>query len=618
MRLRLTPPLLAAAVLLVPGLALATDLITEGGFKFDLQDGVAPAFGHDGTFSDGLNDAYDGAYGVTINGTMYSPTGTPTTSLGGRQIEMPEQTIGTLTVRRLVYVPSTGGNFARILDLITNTGAAATTVTAAYYINLGSDGVETISDTSSGDATCDTTDDWCESGVTTGSFMMDPTLGTVFQGPGATVRATSMALGSGESRWSFSVPIAAGARVGLLTFAIQETNGMPTLIRPEATRLVALPDDVMVGMDDYLGDLVNFQGDTPGAPRIRFSGPANANEGDGFDVTVAITDMAGITPTWTWDLDGDGTFGDMPGATSYSVPSGTTDGPAGLRIGVQATNGTVMSQRYRTVSIANLPPTVLPPLPPGTTSDGANYTFQIMASDPAAAADPLTYACTTCPGTMTVSPGGFVSWTPGDLDVTMPLMPDHVTVTVDDGDMGHTTVDWDLTVLANHPPSRPSAIYPSGLAVANLTPRFAAGNSTDIDGDALDYFFEIDDVDTFDSPDKITSPGVPQTDGFTAFRPTTPLMPGLQYFWRVRANDTMADSEWAMTSFYTGGTPVARDAGVVDGSAGDGGGATDAGHHVTPPGRGGCCTTAPGAPGGGALLVVGIVALVSWRRRRAF
>src|SRR5262249_27291877 len=153
------------------------------------------------------------------------------------------------------------------------------------------------------------------------------------------------------------------------------------------------------------------------------------NEGDAVDVTLSVIDVGGMASSWSWDLDDDGVFGETPGATSYTIPAGTTDGPSTVRVSVQAMNGTATSMRSRTIAIQNVAPIADlagAHAPPATTSNGANYNYQIMTTDPAGAADPLTYTCTTCPGTMLVSATGLVTWTPGDLDVTLPMMPHHV------------------------------------------------------------------------------------------------------------------------------------------------------------------------------------------------
>lgn len=623
---RVLPTLLLAAALfaIAPTAATAQVTLTSPG-------GRVFSFSADGSLqSSGMEFLYAPGYQLQVNGSSYSG-GSPTMSADGRTATFPAVSIGALVAQRIVYVPATGTHdFARFLDIISNSGGSPMSAMVTLSTTLESFGfgfgTVAVTASSSGDTTVGTDDDWFSLNPGPSPFGgSNPLVAPVLQGPAAMVRATSETGGAGGGPfggdgavWSFNVTVPGGGRAAILTFAVEKASSDMAGVTSDVTTLVSTPDDVMVGLDTYLDAIVNFQEDTPGAPRIRFAGPSMANEGDAVGMAATVTDPSGATPTWTWDLDGDGTFGDMPGVTDYTVPAGTTDGPGLIRVGIEATNGTGTSQRYHTIQIANVAPAIAPPLPSSMTTNGANYGYQIVAHDPAATLDPLHYACTSCPGSMTVSDTGFVSWTPSDMDVTMPMMPKHVTITVDDGDMGITPLTWDLTVLSDHPPSRPSAIYPSGIAVADLMPRIVAGNATDLDGDPLTYVFEVDVVDTFDSPDKMTSPAVPQTDGYTAWRPTTPLQMGTPYFWRVKANDGMVDGEWAMTSFYTAGTPPPRDAGPPpDGSAHDGGSTTHDAGHGGPPSRG-CCSTATGAPGGGAVagLLFGLVALVVARRRR--
>src|SRR5262245_17720422 len=127
---------LASAALASP--AHATDLMSSAGFLFDFQDGGGGSFSFDGSMSNGSIDAYDGCYYLDVNGIRYSSGGPPTLTLGGRQIEMPEVAVGTLRARRILYVPSSGGSWARYLDVVSNPGTTATTATITISGNLGS------------------------------------------------------------------------------------------------------------------------------------------------------------------------------------------------------------------------------------------------------------------------------------------------------------------------------------------------------------------------------------------------------------------------------------------------------------------------------------------------
>ena len=104
--------------------------------------------------------------------------------------------------------------------------------------------------------------------------------------------------------------------------------------------------------------------------------------------------------------------------------------------------------------------------------------------------------------------------------------------------------------LANNAPGVPLTLAPALNGVAtSLDVILSAGNSADIEGDPLTYQFEIDTVNTFDSPNKQVSPAVAETVGNTSWAPTT-LMDNTRYYWRVKANDGLADSEWETAYFF--------------------------------------------------------------------
>lgn len=608
--------LFIASALLLPAQAFAyINLNSEGGFVFDVAD---VSDWNPGSLSNGSIDAYDGCYALTVDGTSYEPGGSVTMTLSGRQLEFPEQTIGSLTVKRIVYVPTTGGDYARFLEVITNTSASAVTTTIDVSGNLGSDSGTSLTSTSSGDTTLTTSDQWFatdDSSATGG----DPALGHVFQGTSAMLAPTTVSQSSDNIDYAWSVTVPAGGQVAFLHFAIQKNSREETWT--EAMRLVEGPDDAMVGLDDYLDSIQNFGVATPGAPRVRFTGPFSAVEGDAIDIAVAVEDLEGDTYTFTWDLDGDRTFGDMPGATTYSVPAGTTDGPSAIRVGVEATDSAGnTSQRYRTVQITNADPRITSS-PPLVTAVGMNLRYALTVEDPAGTMDAPTYSIVTGPSRMSITTDGVVQWTPTASDVTPPGRTITITVGVDDGDGGSAQQSWQMTVSPDRQPTPPTLAYPIDMiSIADATPRLAVGNSEDLDLDPLTYSFEIDTVDTFDSPDLRQSGPIAEMAGFTSWQIEEPLALDRIYYWRVWSNDGMVDSEVRQTAFYLVRDPSLGppDAGTPDAGPQDDGGTipgVDAG--LTPPSGGCSCRVGAPSSGSSSLWLLGLigVALVLRRRR---
>jgi len=102
----------------------------------------------------------------------------------------------------------------------------------------------------------------------------------------------------------------------------------------------------------------------------------------------------------------------------------------------------------------------------------------------------------------------------------------------------------------NDAPVAPTIVSPvdgSEVEVQDLD--LVINNSTDVDGDVLTYFFELDKVNTFDSESKQTSGPVQEGAENTTWYVSN-LDDNTYYFWRVRANDGAADSEWMQGSFF--------------------------------------------------------------------
>ena len=102
----------------------------------------------------------------------------------------------------------------------------------------------------------------------------------------------------------------------------------------------------------------------------------------------------------------------------------------------------------------------------------------------------------------------------------------------------------------NSPPTAPTPVSPingvdvTTAGVATLTTQ----GSTDTDLDALTYEFEIDTVPTFDSSNRRASGPIPAAGGATSW-PVNALSENQRYFWRVKAGDGRAESEWASSEF---------------------------------------------------------------------
>ncbi len=173
--------------------------------------------------------------------------------------------------------------------------------------------------------------------------------------------------------------------------------------------------------------------------------------------------------------------------------------------------------------------------------DALAYTFEVFAD--ASFTTPITSSAAIAAG------DGFTRWS---VDVALSDATQYywrVTATDNSGAQSQTNASF-VVNLANNAPGVPVALGPvlNGL-VTSLAVDLIAGNAADIEGGLLTYQFEIDTVNTFDSANKQVSPVVAETLGNTIWTPTG-LTDNTLYYWRVKANDGLADSAWETSYFF--------------------------------------------------------------------
>jgi hypothetical protein len=274
-------------------------------------------------------------------------------------------------------------------------------------------------------------------------------------------------------------------------------------------------------------------------PIIAFTSPTTIDEGREVVIEVAVTDPEGATVMWTWDLDGDGTFGDLPNETSHTIAATETDGPAMLRVGVQASDGAETRTVYRTIQVNNIAPSIVS-FPLTEAAVRREYRYEISVEDPAGANDPTEYFLTSSPTGMTVE-GNVISWTP-TLDQRGRSFP--IILRVGDGDGGDDDQSWTIDVARNTSPTAPAPLGPIEHAnVAEGEPvTLVAQNGTDPDGDPLVYFFRLSRDALFEPSRVIGSGEVAEQDGdTTSWTTPEPLEPGLWY-WQLWAADGNAET----------------------------------------------------------------------------
>lgn len=589
-----------AFVLVVPGARATITLTSEGGFVWDIAE---TSYGY---FRDGTSNAYDNCYRLRVDGSSYYSYSTPATTMDGRQIEMGVDTLSSLQVRRMIYVPSTGGDWARVVDVFENPGTTAITATLSYKCDLGANSSSVVVDSSSGDDMVDPSDFWAvtDEGV---DGSGSPALGHLFQGSGA-LHPTSTAVfhNTDDLEWGFTATVPAGGRVVLVTYAVQ-ANDRATATA-EATRLAGLPADALAGIESLEDDIVNFA--PGGAPIVSLAGPTSADEGEELTFEVSVEDREGDAATWAWDTDGDGLFEERVDETTYTIPAGTTDGDDVLRVGVQASDGTETRQRFWDVSVRNLDPTITSAAPTPPIFIGTMYRYEPTATDPGGSADPLTFTLLRGPEGISIDDSNVITWTarPDQRDTTF-----EVEMIVEDDDGGSATETWSLSVGNNRVPAPPTPLSPiDRVMVEETLPTLVVANGADEDGDELTYHFQIDRVSSYDSAALRESPPVVEMAEQTVWTVPSALAEGTWY-WQVWVSDGLAESQRMNGVFVVGGDTEDPDVGVRDGGVGGDG------RIAPPPGsggrEGGCSVGTTGTTPSALWLVLGVVALLVRRRR---
>jgi hypothetical protein len=99
---------------------------------------------------------------------------------------------------------------------------------------------------------------------------------------------------------------------------------------------------------------------------------------------------------------------------------------------------------------------------------------------------------------------------------------------------------------ANDAPTAPVITAPANNAeIPALAADITVTNGTDPDSKVLTYFFELDTVMTFDSPNVVRSPGIPEGQSTTTWS-ASGLADNTSYYVRVKASDGAAESPWSV------------------------------------------------------------------------
>jgi hypothetical protein len=287
-----------------------------------------------------LRNAFAGFNGLVITGTngtnlpngiVYNPgeglaSEECPQSGNNRQLVFQAQSFPLLNlqVTRKVFVPN-NGEFLRWLNIVTNTGSTAQTVSIGLVGRLGSGTDTRITSTSTGDSGLTGNAQWFTTAQQTpkGTNSTEPKLGFVVQGPGASPLPSVGINSTGQVGFIYSPLIQPGASAIVLTYVT--VQGSTKNAKSTVQNLVTLPAKGIFCLSQAeLRQIVNFAPVTPpvtkkatislnfkktSADKVNWNGSITIGAGlslKGLPVTI---DVGGASQTFVLNKSGKGNNG---------------------------------------------------------------------------------------------------------------------------------------------------------------------------------------------------------------------------------------------------------------------------------------------------------------------
>ncbi len=445
--------LVGLAVLgVLPGsAAVAADVVLEdpAGYTWDID---ADGFGH---LIEGSDNAYDLWPDLCIRSSppgescssadIYRVGSEPGLEMDGRQVVMSSLTIGSISVRRKVFVPLEGTGFARFMEVLYNPALRPVSVNVRLGTvddaggRLGSGADTLVTATLDKDTELEPGDDWwCTDDAADGSGT--PALAHVVQGSGGRVAtdvvvADAFGKGPGAIYWEYqNVTIPARGTVILLHFESQAPSR--AFAEDTARAIHAGPADILAGMrSEEVLAVVNW--DLQFVPQADAGGPYSADEGVPLPLdATGSTDPNGDIILYEWDCTGDGVVDVSSTSPTGAACTYPDEGNETLQLTVTDATGFTSSDTAA-VTIANVAPTIDLLEVPASGDEGEVLTFSATVSDPGET-DRLTWFWTFGDGTTSTSA------TPGKAYVDDGTYD--VSLTVSDGDGGTGSASATVTI----------------------------------------------------------------------------------------------------------------------------------------------------------------------------
>ncbi|MDV2078509.1 putative Ig domain-containing protein [Marinobacter xestospongiae] len=176
--------------------------------------------------------------------------------------------------------------------------------------------------------------------------------------------------------------------------------------------------------------------------------------------------------------------------------------------------------------------------------DTITYSFEVYHESDAGFTNPVASVSGLAQG-----PQGQTRWT-----VSTPLLNGQLYywIAIATDEHGEATVGQPASFIvstSNLAPAVPQLASPvEDEVVSGPDVELRVHNALDPERRAVSYYFELDTVNTFDSAALQQSPEIQETLATTAWS-VTGLVPGQRYFWRAKASDGEAESDWQQGQF---------------------------------------------------------------------
>lgn len=333
--------------------------------------------------------------------------------------------------------------------------------------------------------------------------------------------------------------------------------------------------DGISDLDEYFNGTDPGNNSAPGVPQIL--SPADQTEDTSLQPTLAIVnsiDPDGDAVTYDFEVFADAAmtqlvasdldYAETPTNTAWTVPDALSDN-AWYYWRVRAGDGKGFSAWVYAsffVNTANDAPGPLQISSPADNAEVDTLTPMLEVTNSTDVDnDSLTYSfgvytdfnltdLVTSASDLDPGSGGTTAWT------VAPALSDNsfyywqAVVTDEHGAETTSDVASFFVNTFNDAPTEPAIVSPAvDSEVTSQDQILTIANATDADNDPLSYRFQIDVVDTFDSPSLLISDLIAEGASETGW-PVTALSDNTMYYWRARANDGAAESNWAQGRFF--------------------------------------------------------------------